>query len=224
MVKSRSVAEDSWIYTYDSENMSNHLILLSSIFRIMISSWESHDLPSTTLRSTGGKRMEMLSAMQFKRIAKDHKVFAVILKKASSTEPSQFDTNNDIEEIIANYEDVFLNELPAGLLSERTVDHHIELVPDYHQIRIAANGVLKTAFRTRNGHFKFLVLPFGLTNAPATFMTLMNDIFRQPLDPCVIVCLDDILILARTHKNIRNTCGKFLTYYAKQNENEPIFT
>ncbi|KAL1914578.1 uncharacterized protein VTP21DRAFT_8203 [Calcarisporiella thermophila] len=220
--------------------------------------------------------------------------------------------NEDIEDIIASYEDVFPEELLAGLPPERAVDHRIELVPGteppsratyrlrypemdemhkqlrdllekgciqpskspfsapvlfakkngcdlrtcidyralnkftiknryplprideildrvqgarifskidlrsgYHQIRIAANDVPKTAFRTRYGHFEFLVLPFGLTNAPVTFMTLMNDIFRQLLDSCVIFISTIFLFSARTHKNTRNTCDKSSTYYGK---------
>ena len=57
---------------------------------------------------------------------------------------------------------------------------------------------MKTAFRTRYGHFEFMVVPFGLTNAPATFMTLMHDIFHELLDKFAIIYNDNILIYSKS--------------------------
>ncbi|GJP49945.1 hypothetical protein CLOM_g9103 [Closterium sp. NIES-68] len=76
----------------------------------------------------------------------------------------------------------------------------IDLRGGYHQIRVAADDCHKTAFRTRYGSYEYLVMPFGLTNEPSTFQITMNGVFRELLDKCVIIYLDDILIYSRSRE------------------------
>ena len=76
----------------------------------------------------------------------------------------------------------------------------IDLRSRYHQILVKADDVQKTAFRSRYGHYEYVVMPFGVTNAPAVFMDYMNRIFRPFFDKFVVVFIDDTLIYSKTQE------------------------
>lgn len=75
----------------------------------------------------------------------------------------------------------------------------IDLRYGYHQLYIKEEDIHKTTFQTRYGHYGFTVVPFSLTNAPNTFMCLMNNVFHKYLDK-LLVFLDDILIYSQNEK------------------------
>ncbi|GBG89579.1 hypothetical protein CBR_g49368 [Chara braunii] len=74
----------------------------------------------------------------------------------------------------------------------------LDLKSGYHQLEIRKEDRYKTAFKTRYGHFEWLVMSFGLTNAPATFQAAMTTEFRHMLDRFVLIYLDDILVYSRS--------------------------
>ena len=113
------------------------------------------------------------------------------------------------------------NSYPLPLISElldrvkgAKVFTKLDLKSAYNLVRIKEGDEYKTAFRTRYGHFEFLVMPFGLKNAPATFQHFINDVLSEYLDDFVISYIDDILIYSKTieehHIHVRRVLKKLL--------------
>ena len=126
--------------------------------------------------------------------------------KSPAGAPILFDRKSDgFFQLCVNYRDfnnlTIKHQYPLPLIGEllnrlRRVKQFIQLdlTRAYHQMRIRKGDEWKTAFRTRYGHFEYQVMPFDLTNAPASFQGYINKILAEKLDIFVIVYLDDILI------------------------------
>ena len=85
-------------------------------------------------------------------------------------------------------------------LQKAKVFSKIDLRSGYHQLKVRDSDMAKMVFRTRYEHYEFLVMPFGLLNAPTAFMDLMNHIFQPYLDQFIIVFIDEILVYSQSRE------------------------
>jgi hypothetical protein len=95
------------------------------------------------------------------------------------------------------------NKYPSpriNILFYQLAGEKVNLHSGYHQIKIHPEDVPKTTFSTRYGLYEYLVISFGLTNAPAHFMYLMNSVFLPELDKFTVVFIDDILVYSKNEE------------------------
>ena len=86
-------------------------------------------------------------------------------------------------------------------LGNSSVFSLVDLESGFHQVCMDDDSISKTAFTTRYGSFEYLVMPFGLRNAPSTFQRIMNLVLKDLIDKCCVVYLDDILIYSRDERD-----------------------
>ncbi|KAL0172527.1 hypothetical protein M9458_032838, partial [Cirrhinus mrigala] len=126
--------------------------------------------------------------------------FFFVEKKDGSLRPCiDYRGLNDIT--VKNSHPLPLMSSPFELLRGATIFTKLDLRNAYHLVRIREGDEWKTAFNTPTGHFEYLVMPFGLSNAPAVFQALVNDVLRDMVNRFVFVYLDDILIFSQNERD-----------------------
>ncbi|KAI7799302.1 hypothetical protein IRJ41_024940 [Triplophysa rosa] len=139
--------------------------------------------------------------------------FFFVEKKDGSLRPCiDYRGLNDIT--VKNSHPLPLMSSAFELLQGATIFTKLDLRNAYHLVRIRKGDEWKTAFNTPTGHFEYRVMPFGLSNAPAVFQRLVNDMLRDMVDRFVFVYLEDILIFSQSERDhvqhVRRVLGRLL--------------
>ncbi|RVW53188.1 Retrovirus-related Pol polyprotein from transposon 17.6 [Vitis vinifera] len=145
---------------------------------------------------------ETLTPQQQEELQKMLQAFADVFEEPTGLPPVQKDAIEKLIGEMLHAGVIRQSRSPYAKLLEElggsTIFSKIDLRSGYWQIRMHEPDVPKTAFKTHEGHYEFLVMSFGLTNAPSTFQSLMNNIFQPYLRKFILVFFDDILIYSRS--------------------------
>jgi hypothetical protein len=161
----------------------------------MLSSWRMYEMHPTLSFKTGCDKKGFIRPS-----SSPWGCPAIFVKKKDQTLRMCVDYTPLNEVTIKNKYPLLQIDILFDQLTGARVFSKIDLRSGYHQIRIQSEDIPKTTFTTRYGLFEYLVMSFGLTNAPAHFTYLMNSVFMPELDKFVVVFIDDILIYSKNEE------------------------
>ncbi|GJW83869.1 putative reverse transcriptase domain-containing protein [Tanacetum coccineum] len=176
-----------------------------------------------------GTRLNIISCTKAQEyLTKGCHVFLANITATKDEDKSKEKRLEDVP-VVQEFPEVFPEDLPVknryplpriddlfDQLQGSSIYLKIDLRSGYHQLRVREEDIPKTAFRTRYGHYEFQVMSFGLTNAPAVFMDLMNRVCKPYLDKFVIVFIDDILIYSKSKKEHEEHLRQILKLLKKE--------
>jgi hypothetical protein len=157
----------------------------------------SYRMPSNELAELNTELQDLLGKGFIRPSSSPWGCPAIFVKKKDQTLRMRVDYRPLNEVTIKNEYPLPRINLLFDQLTRARVFSKLDLRSSYHQIRIRPEDIPKTTFTTRYGLFQYLVMFFGLTNAPTHFTYLMNSMFMPELDKIVVVFIDDILIYSK---------------------------
>ena len=160
-------------------------------------SWAPYRMAPTELKELKNQLQELLDKGIIRPSVSPWGASVLFVKKKDGTLRMCIDYRKINKMRVKNKYPLLRIEYLFNQLKGACVFSKIDLRLGYYQLRVKDEDVPKTAFRTRYGHYEFLVIPFGLTNSPAVYMDLMNRVLRPYLDQFVVVFIDDILVYSK---------------------------
>ena len=190
------LTNEKYILDFPSDRLNhNHKIVIEENSKPISKS--PYSLSQTSMQLLKENLLDLLDRNFIRTSTSEYGAPILFVKKEGKTDRMCMDYHGLNSQTVKNTYPLPRIDNLLDQLQGAKVFSKFDLTSGFYQIRINEEDIPKTAFNTRYGKFEWLVMPFGLCNAPATFQSLMNSIFTPLLDECVIVFMDDFLVYSK---------------------------